>query len=185
DRRARGLGAEPGAPAVSSAEENLLCFPGDPYAAENICVHELAHAVHDMGMVTVDPTFDWRLRAAFEHAKRTGLWRGTYAGTDHHEYWAEGVQSWFDNNRQNDALHNDVNTRAKLMAYDPDLAGLCHEVFGDLPWRYHKPMERAAEDRAHLAGYDPTRAPRFVWRTPPIPPKPRVLIQTALGDLEL
>ena len=46
DRRARGLGATPSAPAVSCGEENLLCLPGDPYSTENICVHEFAHAIH-------------------------------------------------------------------------------------------------------------------------------------------
>ena len=35
---------------------------------------------------------------------------------NHHEYFAEGVQSWFDNNRENDHDHNHVNTRAELLA---------------------------------------------------------------------
>ena len=41
-----------------------------------------------------------------------GLWKGKYASVNHHEYFAEGVQSWFDNNRENDHDHNHVNTRA-------------------------------------------------------------------------
>jgi len=49
DRRARGLGATPERPTVSCGEENLLCLRGDPYQAENILVHEFAHAIHDMG----------------------------------------------------------------------------------------------------------------------------------------
>ena len=36
DRRARGLGATHARPAVSGEEENLLGYPGDPYATENI-----------------------------------------------------------------------------------------------------------------------------------------------------
>src|SRR5687767_6809883 len=68
DRRARGLGATRARPAVSCAEENLLCYPGDPYSTENILIHEFAHAIHEMGMNTVDRTFDKRLRAAFARA---------------------------------------------------------------------------------------------------------------------
>lgn len=185
DRRARGLGATPGAPAVSCGEENLLCLPGDPYSTENICVHEFAHAIHEMGMSKLDATFDRRLREAHHSSTNSGLWRGTYAYTNPHEYWAEGVQSWFDNNRENDSLHNHVNTRAELKDYDKRLAALCKEVFGEIPWRYVKPMERAAADRAHLAGYDFAKAPRFRWRKEPVPEKPRVLIQTAMGDIEV
>ena len=40
------------------------------------------------------------------------------------EYFAEGVQSWFDNNREPDHDHNHVNTRAELIEYDPALAAL-------------------------------------------------------------
>jgi cyclophilin family peptidyl-prolyl cis-trans isomerase len=185
DRRARGLGATPRAPAVSCAEENLLCLPGDPYSTENICIHEFGHAIHEMGMSQLDATFDRRLREAHRGATNAGLWKGTYAYTNPHEYWAEGVQDWFDNNRENDALHNHVNTRAELKAYDAGLAALCQEVFGDRPWRYVKPMERGAADRAHLEGYDFAKSPRFRWRKEPVPEKPRVLIQTAVGDIEV
>jgi len=82
DRRARGLGSTPEAPAVSCAEENLLAHPGDPYEQENILIHEFAHAMHEMGLNRVDPTFDTRLREAWEGAKEQGLWRGTYAITN-------------------------------------------------------------------------------------------------------
>lgn len=181
DRRARGLGGSP----VSCGEENLLCFPGDPYAEENLLIHEFAHALHHIGMREIDPTFDRRLRAAYDAALADGLWKGTYAATNHSEYWAEGVQSWFDNNRANDALHNHVNTREKLKAYDPALAALLAEVFGDNPWRYRKPMEREPEGRAHLEGFDHASAPRFRWRKEVVPDAPRVLIQTELGDVEV
>lgn len=185
DRRARGLGATPHRPAVSCAEENLLGYPGDPYSTENICIHEFAHAIHGMGLRSIDSTFDRRLREAFDDATRRGLWKGTYAGTNPEEYWAEGVQDWFDDNRQNDSLHNHVNTRAELKEYDPALATLCAEVFGDGAWRYQRPALRTPEERAHLAGFDPDRAPRFVWREARVGTRPRVLIQTSAGDFEV
>ncbi|MBK7999727.1 MAG: peptidylprolyl isomerase [Verrucomicrobia bacterium] len=46
-------------------------------------------------------------------------------------------------------------------------------------------MERVAADRAHLDGYDFTKSPRFRWRNESVPEKPRVLIQTAIGDIEV
>ena len=161
DKRARGLGATDERLAVSCGEENLLQFPGDPYHSENILIHEFAHAIHEMGMRSVDPTFDERLRVAFNAAMDEGLWDGVYASSNRMEYWAEGVQSWFDTNRENDAQHNHVNTRAEIRAYDPRLAVLLEEVFGDLDWRYVGPTARRGA--AHLAGWDPAASPTFAW----------------------
>ncbi len=185
DRRARGLGATRRAPAVSCAEENLLCHPGDPYSTENICIHEFAHAIHQMGMIDVDPTFDGRLKQAYESAIAAGLWKDTYASGNRMEYWAEGVQSWFDDNREPDALHNHVNTRVELKEYDPALAKLCDQVFGDRDWRYEKPGQRAAAGRKHLEDVDFDSLPRFQWRPEPMPKRPKVRIETTEGEIEL
>ena len=160
DARARGLGGSRADPYCLSAEENLLGFPGDPFSTENILIHEFAHNIHLRGMANVDPTFDERLRETYDKAMAQGLWKKAYASVNRHEYFAEGVQSWFDNNRENDNEHNHVNTRAELLEYDPDLAALCREVFGDTVLVYTKPATRLT---GHLEGYDPSRAPRFVW----------------------
>lgn len=185
DRRARGLGATPRAPAVSCGEENLLGHPDDPYFNENICIHEFAHAIHQMGMKDVDPTFDDRLQQAFDDAIEQGKWKDTYASGNRMEYWAEGVQSWFDDNRENDALHNHVDTRTELIEYDPNLARLCEQVFGNFAWRYKKPTQRPSSGRAHLQDVDFENLPSFKWRKEPIPEKPKVLIQTTAGDIEV
>lgn len=160
DARARGLGGSATDPLCSCGEENLLGYPGDPYASECILIHEFAHNIHLRGMANIDPTFDARLRDAYDAAMRAGLWRGKYAATNHHEYFAEGVQSWFDNNRVNDHDHNHVHLRAQLIEYDPGLAALCLEVFGDTEIRYTKPATRLV---GHMAGYDPSTAPTFAW----------------------
>ncbi len=162
DKRARGLGATDARPAVSCAEENLLGYPGDPYPAENILVHEFAHVIHERGMKTVDPTFDGRLHAAYDAATRAGLWRGTYAGSNYREYWAVGAQCWFDASRTNDADHNGVGKRTEIRAYDQRLAALLAEVFGDRPWRYVPPAKRSPPS-PHLAGFDVSQAPTFAW----------------------
>ena len=161
--RARGLGASRERPAVSCAEENLLNYQGDPYSTENIMIHEFAHAIHSMGLRTVNPTFQPRLRKVYDEAKAKGLWKNTYAISNISEYWAEGVQSWFDTNRQNDSAHNHVDTRAELKTYDPALAKLIEEVFGDGPWRYVRPDKRTELAESHLAGYEPGKGPRFQW----------------------
>lgn len=181
DRRARGLGGR----IASCAEENMLSFPGDPYSTENILVHEFSHVIHGVALRAIEPTFNRRLREAYQSATNAGLWKGTYAASNPGEYWAEAAQNWFDDNRHDDALHNHVHTRAQLKEYDPKVAALCAEVFGDGPWRYQKPALRAAADRAHLAGYDASKAPRFQWRKPDVPEKPRVSIETALGVIEV
>ena len=169
DRRARGLGATRRRPAISCGEENLLGFAGDPYSKENIFIHKFSHTIHQMALSAVDPTFDARLRATYEAAKAKGLWKGTYAATNRAEYWAEGVQSWFDTNRHDDSSHNHVDTREELQAYDPDLARMIAEIFRRPDWRYRRPDRRA--DKGHLAGYDPSKAPAFDWgATKPLPP---------------
>jgi len=160
DARARGTGGSEIDPYCTSAEENLLGYPGDPFLAECIAIHGFAHCIHLRGMKNVDPTFDPRLKAAYDAAMKAGLWKKAYASVNHHEYFAEGVQSWFDNNRENDNEHNSVNTRAELLEYDPSLAALCREVFGDTIIKYTKPATRLT---GHLTGYDPAQAPTFAW----------------------
>ncbi|MBX7207616.1 MAG: hypothetical protein K1X78_04870 [Verrucomicrobiaceae bacterium] len=160
DARARGTGGSQTDPFCTSAEENILCFPGDPYEKECIVIHEFAHAIHLRGMVNVDPTFDDRLKKTYDAAMKAGLWKGKYAAVNHHEYFAEGVQSWFDNNRVNDHDHNHVHLRSQLIDYDPGLAAMCREVFGDTELRYTKPITRLT---GHMAGYDPSKAPTFTW----------------------
>jgi hypothetical protein len=146
---------------MSGAEENLLALAGDPYATESIFIHEFAHAVNEMALDTVDPTFATRLSAAYDHAHASGLWAGTYAMTNEREYWAEGSQSWFDTNRSNDDEHGPIDTRDELRTYDAPLAALLAEVYGDRPWRYVRPDRRNAPE--HLAGFDRASAPVFSW----------------------
>lgn len=160
DARARGLGGSREDPLCSVAEENMLGYPGDPYEKENILIHEFAHNIHLRGMVVVDETFDDRLKATYEKAMAAGLWEEKYASVNHAEYFAEGVQSWFDDNRVNDHDHNHVDTRVELKEYDPGLAAMCEEVFGKTELKYTKPATRLT---GHLEGYDPGTAPTFEW----------------------
>lgn len=135
--RARGLGGTVERPATSCAEENLLCDRTDPYVGENILVHELAHGMVNLGAVFADKTFARRLRAAFDDAIAAGKWKDTYAGSNVDEYFAEGVQSYFDTNiavTPPNGIHNEIRTRAALATYDPALHGLVAELYGPERW---------------------------------------------------
>ena len=136
DERTRGGGVGPTTerPVMVIAEENLLCYGSDVFPNEDIFVHEFAHAVLNMGVERQSggKEFRRRLEAAYGEALEAGLWKWTYAATNPDEYWAEGVQSWFGLNDPPGSIHNDIDTRSELEVYDPALAGLILEVFGEV-----------------------------------------------------
>jgi len=89
-----------------------------------------------MGLVHTDASFAARLKEAYRQAMAARLWVNTYAASNEKEYWAEGVQSYFDTNLQSDppnGIHNHVNTRAELLAYDRRLHDLVQSIFTDTP----------------------------------------------------
>lgn len=140
DARARGLGATLERPLVSAGEENVLCLPDDRYLGEDILLHEFSHVLHEFGYTTLDSGFDDDLLTAYEVALDEGTWNGTYAETNHHEYWAEGVQSYFGRNltaEPSDGIHGPIGTRAELEAADPALHTLIDRWLGgvELPAR--------------------------------------------------
>lgn len=132
DLRARGLGGTIEEPLTSCAEENVLAYQIDKYHAEDILIHEFAHAIHCIGIIQVDTTFNSRLQSLYEKAKKEGLLTNTYRETDKEEYFAEAVQDWFDVNAEmphTDGKHNWCNTREELRQFDPDLYQLLSEYF--------------------------------------------------------
>ena len=133
----RGVGATLLIPVSSAGEENVLCLANDPNAGESVLVHTFATAVL-LGAEAADATFGARLQATYDGAAAAGLWQDTYAAWDTIQYFAEGVEDWFDTSPDvspPDGLHNDINTRDELQAYDPNLASLVKEVMPDDGWR--------------------------------------------------
>lgn len=125
--RARGLGGQ----AASCGEENLMCLSVDRYSTESICVHEFAHTI-GQGVYELDQGFGDRLQVAFDDAKSKGRLANSYRGESPEEYWAEGVQDWYNTNAQAnppDGVHNSVNTRKELEISDQGLYALIGEVF--------------------------------------------------------
>lgn len=143
NRRVRGYG---GRRLVSCGEENLLNYRGDRYRGENIFIHEFAHSIHS-NVRRLEPEFQQTLDRLYRQARAKGLWERTYAGTNAAEYWAEGVQSYFDCNQQSrrpgpDGVHNHVNTPEELKEYDPDLYDLIDRTLGPMGWRYTRYIDR-------------------------------------------
>ena len=82
------------------------------------------------------------MQQAYDHAKAAGLWDRTYAIVNAEEYWAEGVQDYFDTNLTSDppnGIHNAIGTRDKLKTYDPQLFALIDGAFKGAPWRARCP----------------------------------------------
>jgi alpha-glucosidase len=135
NKRTRGFGGAPEHDvSASCGEENLICLPGDRYEGENILIHEFSHIIHMVGLVGVEPDFDERLAALRENAKAKGLWTDTYAISNKEEYFAETVQSFFNCNRYSDppnGVHNSINRREKLKAYDPDMYAFLLQYFSE------------------------------------------------------
>ena len=134
DLRARGLGGDMELPLTTCAEENLLCYQIDKYHAEDILVHEFAHAIHLIGIAPLDSSFEQTLQQLLDAAIVQGKYDKTYAKTNFYEYWAEGIQSWFNVNgevEQPDGKHNQINTRKELKTYDSLLFELISQYFSD------------------------------------------------------
>ncbi len=137
DARARGLGGNIFTPLGSGAEENLLCYDNDPYLGESIFLHEFAHTLKDGGIALIDPSFNIALDMAYQNAYVTGLWENTYALETVEEYWAEGVQSYFNTNLEaipTNGIHGDINTYDELKEYDPTLFAIIDIIFGGFEW---------------------------------------------------
>ncbi len=144
DQRARGLGGSLDFPITSSAEENLLCLRNDRYYGESITIHEFAHTISLMGLGDDFDSLLIEFTGIYESAKELGLWENTYAGSNLEEYWAEGVQSYFNANAQSmsgDGVHNHVNTREELAEYDPALYEFISRIFNDFKWTPTCPNE--------------------------------------------
>ncbi len=146
NNRCRGVGATKVRPVCSVGEENLLGYQNDRYRGESILIHEFGHTILNMGISNTNTDFIWTLKQTYNDAISKGLWKDTYAGSNADEYWAEGVQDWFDANLKANppnGIHNEIHTRKGLKEYDPDLFSLLAQVFPDDEWRYCYPkLER-------------------------------------------
>jgi hypothetical protein len=143
-------------------EENVLGLPGEPFAGKCLVVSAFAKALYQVtGLRPADPDFerrrdkqqyelrvkrldvefDKRLGKLHEAALAKNLWKGTPAARHRAEYWAAGVEAYFDaagdSHAPNEA-DRPITTREALRAYDPDLYALVDETMaykGHVDWR--------------------------------------------------
>lgn len=133
-RYAGGYG--PNAPGASCGihEGDILNNSFDRYPTENIVIHEFGHAVKNFGLEKLYPNFKQQVEDIWNRAKAKGLWTNTYAISNPDEYWAEGVQSYFNLNAKGpeagDGVHNHVSTRDLLRNYDPEFYSLLDGIYG-------------------------------------------------------
>ena len=135
NKRARGLGGL----TTSGGEENILEYPSDRYNGESIYIHEFGHTLAEVVFSHFIPDFNKTLMADFKKARSQKRWENTYSATNQFEYWAEGVQMYFDCARSAsppNGVHNEVCNREQLKKYDPGLFDLVDRAFGKNPWRY-------------------------------------------------
>ena len=50
-------------------------------------LHEFSHGLHLLGATYQISGFEGRLRALYNNARATGLWRNTYSMSTDREYW--------------------------------------------------------------------------------------------------
>ena len=153
NRRVRGYG---GATLTSFGEENLLCFPGDRYSAESIMIHEFGHCI-DGNLRRMDPNWSRELNRIFNDARSRGLWDRTYSASNTAEYWAEGIQAYFDTCKRSrtgepDGVHNQVGNRQELITYDPNLNNFIDKTLGHIEWRYTRYNVRHPEGPVETKG---------------------------------
>jgi hypothetical protein len=136
--RARGIGGR----FTTVGAENLLAERGDRYFGESILVHEFSHAI--LGAVEkADPALFAAAGRAFAEAKAKGKWKGDYAAVTLQEYWAEGTQFWFDDNKLARLDGAQLVSHEDLKRYDPALYAVLarvyggrHRLEGDPYWRH-------------------------------------------------
>jgi hypothetical protein len=144
DQRTRGLGGL----LTSCGEENLLRLREDRYRGRDICVHEFAHNIFQHGISS-------RVRKRFEEQRRQSLergrWKGSYAGSNAHEFFAE-LSMWYWGTRGDLGMAGPKpkNGRAGLQEYDPEAFALLDDFYqGRL--RLTAPQSKLPPERPSIA----------------------------------
>jgi len=149
-------------------EENVLGLPNDPFTGKSMVVSVFAKGFYRVaGLRPADPSFgrggrgalqqyelrvkrldiefDNRLKKLYDAALEKALWKGTPATQDRAEYWAAGVEAYFDAAGAGQAPNladRPITTREALKAYDPELYALVDETMAykeHVDWRYRRP----------------------------------------------
>lgn len=129
-----GVGGVPGRPVTACSERNLLQLASDPYGrgtrenGENVCVHEIAHLIMNVGLSDAERS---EIRAQYARAKASGVWGSDYAMQNADEYFAEMSQAYFCTNPEVPTyLHAaGVNCPYRLQQKDPESFALMERLY--------------------------------------------------------
>jgi len=142
-------------------EENVLRLAGDPLPGRCAVIAVFARGLYtvtatrpvdlefdkrrdkqqyELRVKRLDAEFDRRVKELYDAVVMRGLWKGTAAGRDRTEYWAAGVEAYFDVGAgpAPDRADHPITTRETLKQYDPDLFQLVEETMaykGQVDWR--------------------------------------------------
>jgi hypothetical protein len=146
-------------------EENVLRAPGEPFAGKHLVVSVFAKGLYhvcgtrptqlgfntkgpkqqyELRVKRLDIEFDNQLAKLHEAARTAKLWRGTPADRDRVEYWAAGVEAYFDAASAGFpplGADRPITTREALRSYDAGLYGLVDETMAykeRVDWRANK-----------------------------------------------
>lgn len=129
-----GVGGVPGRPVTACSERNLLKLASDQYGrgtrenGENVCVHEIAHLIMNVGLSDAERS---EIRAQYARAKASGIWGTDYVMTNADEYFAEISQAYFCTNPEIPTyLHaTGVNCPYRLQQKDPESFALMERLY--------------------------------------------------------
>ena len=123
DQRTRGMGGL----LTSCGEENLLKLEKDRYRGRDICVHEFAHSILGYG---ASRTVRDKVREQHRRSLDRGLWIGSYAGSNHDEFFAE-LSMWYFGTHGDLGMQGarPASGRDGLKAYDPEAFTLLDDFY--------------------------------------------------------
>ena len=146
-------------------EENVLGLPADPFAGKSMVVSVFAKALYrvtatrpvipdfdkqrslqqyELRVRRLDVDFDRALGKLYDEAMDKKLWKGTPSARDRVEYWAAGVEAYFDAVGAGFPPQNaerPITTREALKAYDAGLYSLVNETMAyseHVDWRFRR-----------------------------------------------
>ena len=191
-------------------EENVLGLPKESFAGECMVVNVFAKGLYQItGLRSVDPEFnkrsqmqqyelrvkrmdvefDHKLQKCYDDAMGKGLWKGTTAARDPREYWATGVEAYFDaagDGQSPNGADRPITTRELMHTYDPDLYALVDETMAykeHVDWRLKRYVAPAG-----MSGDRGMAKPILSTITPPTPTPTRPVatrpVQARTGRFE-
>jgi hypothetical protein len=146
-------------------QENVLGLAGEPFAGKCMVISVFAKGLYrvtglrpviadfekmrskqqyELRVKRLDIEFDKTLGKIYESAMSKGLWKGTPAARDRVEYWATGVEAYFDAAGDGLPPHladRPITTRESLKGYDPDLYALVDDTMAykeHVDWRFKR-----------------------------------------------